>query len=68
MLAKKIKLNDLTEFDIARLLESKRTMTEYLNQVLADGDDSELAIAIEHISRAKNKAKNSYPARNDSSS
>ena len=40
MLAKKIKLNDLTEFDIARLLENKRAMTEYLNQVLADGDDA----------------------------
>ena len=45
MLAKKIKLNDLTEFDIARLLENKRAMTEYLNQVLADGDDAELATA-----------------------
>jgi DNA-binding phage protein len=58
MLAKKIKLNDLTEFDIARLLENKHAMTEYLNQVLADGDDAELATALEHITRTKSKAKN----------
>jgi DNA-binding phage protein len=57
MLAKKIKLNDLTEFDIAQLLESKRAMTEYLNQVLADGDDAELATALRHITRTKSNDK-----------
>ena len=28
-------------------------MTEYLNQVIADGDDAELATALGHIARAK---------------
>jgi probable addiction module antidote protein len=59
MSVKKIKSNDLTEFDITRLLENKRAMTEYLNQVLADGDDTELAVALGHIARAKSKTKNS---------
>ena len=41
-----------SEFDIARLLKSKKAMTEYLNQVIADGDDAELAAALGHIARA----------------
>jgi probable addiction module antidote protein len=28
-------------------------MTEYLNQVIADGDDAELAAALGHIARVK---------------
>ncbi|QWD64740.1 hypothetical protein [Polynucleobacter sp. MWH-UH2A] len=59
MLVKKIKLNDLTEFNIARFLGNRRAITEYLNQVIADGDDIELATALGHIARAKNKTKNS---------
>ena len=35
---KKIKVSDLAEFDMTRHLKSKRAMTEYLNQVIADGD------------------------------
>ena len=53
---KKIKVSDLVEFDIARYLKSKRAMTEYLNQVIADGDDAELAAALGHIARAKGMA------------
>jgi probable addiction module antidote protein len=52
----KLKVSDLTEFDITRLLKSKRAMTEYLNQVIADGDDAELAAALGHIARAKGMA------------
>ena len=37
---KKIKVSDLAEFDMTRHLKSKRAMTEYLNQVIADGDDA----------------------------
>ena len=44
------------EFDMARLLKSKRAMTEYLNQVIEEGDDSELAAALGHIARAKGMA------------
>ena len=53
---KKIKISELTEFDITRHLKSKRAMTEYLNQVIADGDDAELATALGHIARAKGMA------------
>lgn len=52
----KTKLNKLVEFDIAHHLKSKRAMTEYLNQVIADGDDAELAAALGHIARAKGMA------------
>ena len=50
---KKLKLSELTEFDMAHHLKSKRAMTEYLNQVIADGDDAELATALGHIARAR---------------
>jgi len=41
----KIKVSDLVEFDIDHHLKNKRAVTEYLNQVLSEGDDAELAIA-----------------------
>ena len=53
---KKINVSELVEFDMARHLKSKRAMTEYLNQVIAEGDDSELAAALGHIARAKGMA------------
>ena len=43
---RKLKIEDLPEFDIAHHLKSKRAMMEYLNQVIADGDDAELAAAL----------------------
>lgn len=49
----KNKERDIREFDIARLLKSKRAMTEYLNQVINEGDDAELAAALGHIARVK---------------
>ena len=49
----KNKHQEIREFDIARLLKSKRATTEYLNQVIAEGDDAELAAALGHIARAK---------------
>ena len=53
---KKIRVSDLKEFDIAPYIKNKRAMTEYLNQVIADGDDAELAAALGHIARAKGMA------------
>lgn len=50
---KKSKAAKYSEFDMARLLKSKKALTEYLNQVIADGDDAELATALGHIARAK---------------
>ena len=49
----KNKQQDIREFDIARLLKSKQAMTEYLNQVINEGDDAELVAALGHIARAK---------------
>lgn len=49
----KNKQQEIREFDIARLLKSKRAITEYLNQVITEGDDAELAAALGHIARAK---------------
>ncbi len=49
----KNKQQDIREFDIARLLKSKCAITEYLNQVINEGDDTELAAALGHIARAK---------------
>lgn len=49
----KNKHQEIREFDIARLLSSKSAITEYLNQVINEGDDAELAAALGHIARAK---------------
>jgi probable addiction module antidote protein len=45
--------NTLTDFDIADYLDSKEAVSEYLSQVLADGDTDELLVALGHIARAK---------------
>ncbi len=52
----KTKISSLPEFDIARHLKSKKALSEYLNQVIAEGDDAELAAALGHIARAKGMA------------
>ena len=53
---KKVKVSELTEFDMARYLDSNEAITEYLNQVINDGDDAELASALGNIARAKGMA------------
>jgi len=45
--------NTLTDFDIADYLDSKEAISEYLSQVLAEGDTDELLRALGHIARAK---------------
>ncbi len=50
---KKVKVEDLPEFDMADYLDSDQAVAEYLSQVLADGDDSELARALGHIAKAR---------------
>ena len=49
----KKKHQEIREFYIARLLKSKSAIKEYLNQVINEGDDAELAAALGHIARAK---------------
>jgi probable addiction module antidote protein len=41
-----------TKFDIADYLDSKEMIAEYLNTVLAEGDNSDVINAIGHIAKA----------------
>jgi probable addiction module antidote protein len=52
-MTKKENLANLRPFDMADFLEDEEAIAEYLNQVLTDGDDGELAAALGHIARAK---------------
>ena len=42
-------------FNMANYLGSEEDATEYLNQVLADGDPAELAAALDDIARAQHR-------------
>ncbi len=53
---KKTKIDELPNFDMARYLNSDKAITEYLNQVLEEGDDALLAEALGDIARAKGMA------------
>lgn len=46
----------LTEFDLADILDSEEAVSEYLTQVLADGDTDELLRAVGHIAKARGMA------------
>lgn len=43
----------LSRFDAAQWLDSEEMISEYLSQVLADGDAEEVLLAIGHIARAR---------------
>ncbi|MCP3752773.1 addiction module antidote protein [Pseudomonas sp. SBB6] len=43
----------LTMFDMAALLDSDEAISEYLSQVLADGDHDELIRALGYIAKAR---------------
>ncbi|WP_085586734.1 MULTISPECIES: addiction module antidote protein [unclassified Pseudomonas] len=43
----------LTVFDMASLLNSDEAISEYLSQVLADGDNEEFLRAIGHVVKAR---------------
>jgi probable addiction module antidote protein len=43
---------ETSKFDIADYLESKVMIAEYLNAVLAEGDDSDVINALGHIAKA----------------
>ncbi|MFT0868552.1 addiction module antidote protein [Pseudomonas sp. CAM1A] len=44
---------ELVPFDMADLLDSDAAISEYLSQVLADGDTDEILRALGHIARAR---------------
>lgn len=43
----------ITEFDLAALLDSEEAISEYLPQVLAEGDTDELIRAVGHVAKAR---------------
>ena len=49
--------NKVTTFDISEYLDSNEAITEYLSQVLKDGDSNEFLRAIGHIAKAKGMSK-----------
>jgi probable addiction module antidote protein len=46
----------ITEFDPSDYLDSDEAISEYLNQVLAEGDSDELIRAIGHVAKARGMA------------
>lgn len=49
-------MQDLIEFDLATILDSEEAISEYLSQVIADGDNDELLRAIGYIAKARGMA------------
>lgn len=47
----------LTTFDMAELLDSDEAISEYLSQVLADGDNEEFLRAVGYIAKARGMTK-----------
>ena len=50
-------MNKLTTFDISQYLNSKEMISEYLTQILKEGNMDELLEAIGHIAKAKGMSK-----------
>ena len=50
-------MNKLTTFDISQYLNSKEMISEYLTQILEEGNMDELLEAIGHIAKAKGMSK-----------
>ena len=46
-------MSQVSDFDISEYLDDRETITEYLNQVLQDGDMNEILDAIGNIAKAK---------------
>ena len=53
MMAKKIKISELPEFDAAQYLDSEEAIAQYLTAVLDDHDPALLAAALGDIARAR---------------
>lgn len=47
----------LTTFDMAELLNSDEAISEYLSQVLADGDNEEFLRAVGYVAKARGMTK-----------
>lgn len=51
-----LKTEKLLPFDVVNLLDSDEAISEYLSQVLEDGDSDELIRALGYIAKAKGMA------------
>lgn len=49
---KQLRIMETSKFDIADYLDSNEMITEYLNAVLVDGNDSDIIVAIGNIAKA----------------
>ena len=56
MSAKKIKISDLPEFDMAQQLKSEEDIAAYISFVIEDGDAAELAHALGVAAKARGMA------------
>ena len=52
-MTKKIKVADLSEFDMAEQLRNEEDIAEYLSMVLEDGDTEELIRAIGYVAKGR---------------
>ena len=48
-----LKIENMTEFDMAHQLKNDADIVEYLQQVIKEGDSGELAAALGHIAKAR---------------
>ena len=55
-MSEKISVSTLPVFDMANMLDSDEAISEYLSQVLDDGDSDELLSALGYIAKAKGMA------------
>lgn len=55
-MSEKIKVSELSEFDMAEHIKTEEDIAAYLNLVLEEGDGAELAHALGVIARAKGMA------------
>lgn len=52
-MGKKVKIQDLPEFDAAEYLDNEQAMADYLTAMMEDGDPALLAAALGDIARAR---------------
>ena len=43
---------EISKFDISDYLDSNEMIAKYLNEVLKEGDDSDIILAIGHVAKA----------------
>ncbi len=52
-----MKTQDITKFDIAEYLEDDEMIVEYLNNILEEGEASDIITALGHVAKAQGMSK-----------